>query len=78
MQMVIAEADVPSLSKGSQTGAVDYVTYATPGLVEEIVSLVRLKDTIPWTEHVRKVQRIWGSACDALLGDKAIMSWVQV
>ena len=78
MQMVIAEADVPSLSKGTHAGSIEFTTYATPGLKQQMANLVQGEHLPRYTEHDRRVQRIWGSACDALLSDEAAMSWVQV
>ncbi|CAL5223535.1 g6067 [Coccomyxa viridis] len=77
VKMVIAEADVPSLSKGTHAGCIEFTTYATPGLKQQMANLVQGEHLPRYTEHARRVQRIWGSACDALLSDEAAMSWVQ-
>ena len=72
MQMMITEADIP------MAGDVPLMTYTAPPLQLEVAKLVQ-GDRLPtYAVHTRRVQRIWGAACDALLSDQAAMSELQV
>ena len=70
--MMIAEADIP------MAGGVHLMTYKAPPLQLELAKLVQ-GDRLPsYPVHTRRVQRIWGAACDALLSDQAAMSELKV
>ena len=70
--MMVTEADIPL------AGDVPLVTYKAPPLQRELAKLVQ-GDSLPsYRVHTRRVQRIWGAACDALLSDQAAMSELQV
>ena len=70
--MMITEADIPT------AGEVPLITYKAPPLQLELERLVQ-GDSLPsYPMHTRRVQKIWGAACDALLSDQAAMSELQV
>ena len=72
MQMMITEADIP------MAGDVPLMTYKAPPLQLELAKLVQGDNLPAYPVHTRRVQRIWGAACDALLSDQAAMSELQV
>ena len=72
MQMMITEADIP------MAGDVPLMTYKAPPLQLELAKLVQGEKLPAYPVHTRRVQRIWGAACDALLSDQAAMSELQV
>ena len=72
MQMIITEADIP------MAGDVPLMMYKAPPLQLQLAKLVQGDDLPSYPVHTRRVQRIWGAACDALLSDQAAMSELQV
>ena len=74
VKMLIIEDDIPKLSSVTKAGNVSFFTHQCPPL--DLAGLVA--QNLPYRELSPQVQKVWGSACDGLLSDKATLAKVQV
>lgn len=78
MQMMVVKDDIPKLTAVTRTGSVSIMTHQSPPL--DLAGLIRHDHgKVPsFRDLTGQVQRLWGTACDALLSDAAAMAEVQV